>query len=133
MGEVIRTVTGDIAPEAAGVTYCHEHLVLDSPLIELKFPHIHLNDDDKAAAEIKTCANVGVSTMVDAMPCSAGRSASRLASLATTTGMNIIAATGLHHDRYYGPTHWTNSTSAEALADLFIADVVQGIDQNQST
>lgn len=129
MTAIIRTVTGDIPADACGVTYCHEHLVLDSPLIELRFPDIHLNDDERAIREVAACAEVGVHTMVDAMPCSAGRSGTRLAAISEQTGVRIIAATGLHHDRYYGPEHWTNGSSVQELAELFIQDVVRGIDQ----
>jgi len=129
MTAIIRTVTGDISADACGVTYCHEHLVLDSPLIELRFPDIHLNDDERAIHEVAACVEVGVHTMVDAMPCSAGRSGTRLAAISEKTGIRIVAATGLHHDRYYGPGHWTNWASVQELAELFTQDVAQGIDQ----
>lgn len=129
MTAIIRTVLGDIEPETAGVTYCHEHVVLDSPTIELKFPHILLNDPDAAVRELLDCRASGVSTIVDAMPMSAGRDINTLAAISRESNVHIVSATGLHHDRYYGSKHWTNHADVEELADLFVADIVEGIDR----
>lgn len=125
----VRTVFGDIDAADLGIVYAHEHLVLDSPLIAAAFPHILLNDIEIAVQEVISCKNAGVQTMVDAMPCSAGRNAVRLAAISKRTGVNVIAATGLHHVRYYGLGHWTNQISATELAQLFIDDVNIGIDR----
>jgi phosphotriesterase-related protein len=43
--------------------------------------------------------------------------------------VNLIAATGLHHERFYGPSHWSRRASEDELADLFAADVTDGIDE----
>ena len=64
------------------------------------------------------------------MPCDAGRSAPKLAELSRRTGLHIVAPTGLHHDRYYGPAHWSHRLDVEQLADLFVADIDEGIDAN---
>src|SRR3989304_5662942 len=57
-----------------------------------------------------------------------GRNVAKLAELSRRTGVHVIAATGLHHDRYYGPAHWSARLTEVELADLFTADVVEGID-----
>lgn len=124
-----RTVLGDVAASELGVVYAHEHLVLDSPLIAAAFPHILLDDTAIATAEVGRCFDAGVRTMVDAMPCSAGRDPVRLAEISRATGVNIVTATGLHHERYYGPRHWTAHISVDELARLFIADVKDGVDR----
>jgi predicted metal-dependent phosphotriesterase family hydrolase len=69
---IVRTVLGDRAPEVAGLVYAHEHLIIDSPLIADRFPHIHLHDCDAAVAEVAACRTAGVALMVDAMPVCAG-------------------------------------------------------------
>ena len=125
---MIRTVTGDVTAVPDGAVYPHEHLFLDSPLIKYNFPGILLNDLDAAVSEVGECRAAGVSLMVDAMTMSAGRDVARLAEVSRRTGMLIIAATGLHHDRYYGSRHWTNRIASDVLVDLFIADLVEGID-----
>lgn len=123
----LRTVLGDREP-GAGHVYAHEHLIIDSPLIEDRFPHIHLADVPAAVAEVTSCREAGAAMMVDCMPCASGRDPRRLAAIARESGVDVIAATGLHHDRYYGPRHWSNHLNLEELAELFVADLVEGID-----
>ena len=45
-------------------------------------------------------------------------------------GVHIVAATGLHHERFYGPSHWSHRATVDELADLFVADIAEGIDAN---
>jgi phosphotriesterase-related protein len=125
---VVRCVLGDVPADRLGVVYAHEHLVLDSPLIAAAFPHILLDDVDAAVTEVGSCAAAGVRTMVDAMPCAAGRDAVRLAAISSRTGVHVVAATGLHHVRYYGEAHWSGRLDPGELAALFAADVLDGID-----
>lgn len=129
MTGIIRAVLGDVAPPSSGRVYMHEHLILDSPLIESKFPHIHLPDVDAAVEEVSACAERGVVMMVDAMPISDGRDAVRLAEVSRRSGVSIVTATGLHHDRYYGPLHWTNRVPEDELIELFVADLMEGVDE----
>jgi 5-phospho-D-xylono-1,4-lactonase len=124
----IRTLSGDLET-VDGVAYMHEHLILDSPLIADRFPHIHLHDVDAAVEEVTGCRDAGAGLLVDAMPVAAGRDVVRLAEISTRTGVPIVASTGLHHDRYYGPLHWTNRVSVDHLAELFIGDLVDGVDE----
>lgn len=124
----IRTVLGDIEG-FDGIAYMHEHLIIDSPLIADRFPHIHLHDVDAAVAEVSRCSEAGAGLMLDAMPMSAGRDAVRLALIARRTGVAIVAVTGLHHDRYYGDLHWTNRVGVDELTELFIADLLEGVDE----
>lgn len=124
----VRTVLGDIDPAALGVTYAHEHLVIDGGRPVLMQPDFDLGDVESMAREVAEAAALGLRSVVDAMPCDAGRSAVKLADLSRRTGVNIVAPTGLHHDRYYGPAHWSQRVSVEELADLFAADISDGID-----
>ena len=43
------------------------------------------------------------------------------------TGMRIVAATGLHTDKYYTDVPWAESETPEELARRFIADIEEGI------
>lgn len=128
MTGVIRTIGGDLPAALAGPTYVHEHLIIDSPLVADTMPHIHLHSVEEARAEVQTCVAGGVRTMVDAMPAGAGRDPERLSRISVLTGMRVVAATGLHTDRYYEAVEWAGGESAEQLAERFIADVVEGID-----
>jgi phosphotriesterase-related protein len=126
---LVRTVLGDITPSDLGVTYAHEHLILDSPLVADRFPHILLDDLEAAVAELRACATAGARAFVDAMPAAGGRDALRLAEASRRSGTHIIASTGLHVRRWYPGRSWANEASVADLADLFVADVEEGIDQ----
>ena len=124
----VRTVLGDIDPSELGVTYAHEHLVIDGGRpVELE-PDFDLGDVDAMAVEVAEAAGLGLRSVVDAMPCDAGRNAEKLAELSRRTGVQIIAPTGLHHERYYGPAHWNHRLSVDQLCELFVADITEGID-----
>ncbi len=128
MTAFIRTVLGDIE-DFDGVAYAHEHLIIDSPLIADRFAHIHLYDVEAAVEEVAHCRDSGVGLMVDTMTVAAGRDIVRLAEISRRTGVHILSVTGLHHDRYYGPLHWTNRVTGDELTELFIAELTTGVDE----
>jgi phosphotriesterase-related protein len=130
MTGVIRTIGGDLPVEQAGPTYVHEHLIIDTPLVASTMPEIHLYSVEEAVAEVHTCVASGVRTMVDAMPAASGRDPDRLSRISVLTGMRIVAATGLHTEKYYKGIPWTREEPAEALAARFIADIEEGIDRH---
>ena len=68
--------------------------------------------------------------MVDSMPCDAGRNVVKLAEISRQTGVHILCPTGVHLAKYYDDGHWGNRYSAEQMAELFIADVEEGIDRH---
>ena len=124
----VRTVLGDIDPSALGITYAHEHLVIDGGRPVEMEPEFDLGDVDAMATEVAEAARLGLRSVIDAMPCDAGRNVAKLVELSRRTGINVVAPTGLHHDRYYGPAHWSHRISVEELVDLFVADITEGID-----
>lgn len=129
-GTIVRTVRGDVDPAELGFTYAHEHLIIDGGRPVEMDPTFDLSDVDAAVEEVAGAAALGLGALVDAMPCDAGRNAEKLAELSRRTGVHVIAPTGLHHDRYYGPAHWSHRVSVDELAELFIADIDLGIDAN---
>ena len=128
MPNLVRTVLGDIPASQLGVTYMHEHLIIDSPIVSRDFPHIHLPSETEAIAEVNLCRSAGVQTLVDCMPTGSGRSALKLAAISKATGVNIVATAGLHTDRYYLPTDELENMNAEDLAKVFIRDIQVGME-----
>jgi predicted metal-dependent phosphotriesterase family hydrolase len=126
---IVRTVLGDIDPSELGVTYAHEHLVIDGGRPVEMSPDFLLADVDRLAAELSDAAAAGLATAIDAMPADCGRNPSKLAELSRRTGVRIVAATGLHHEKFYGPSHWSVRATEDELADLFVADISVGIDK----
>jgi 5-phospho-D-xylono-1,4-lactonase len=124
-----RTVLGDISPEELGIVYAHEHLVIHGGRPVQLFPDFELADVDKAVAELAPVQAMGLRTVVDAMPADCGRDVLMLAEIARRSGVNVIAPSGLHHERYYHDRHWSVRLSADEIADLFVADISKGIDE----
>ncbi|WP_338869095.1 aryldialkylphosphatase [Spirosoma sp. SC4-14] len=125
----IRTVLGDIPPAQAGITYAHEHLIIEESFPTLANPDFLLNDVDKVSAELTQVYAAGGRTMVDTMPANCGRNVLKLAEVSRRTGIQIVAPTGIHLEQYYPPSHWRYQYSEDQLTRLFIADVVDGIDR----
>ena len=126
MTRVVRTVLGDVAADELGVTYAHEHLIIDSPLVAERWPHIHLPSTDDAVAELDLCSKAGLRTVVDAMPIGAGGDIVRLGEISRRAGINVVAATGLHTAKYYGHHPWSLEGSTGQMAAKFISDVDDG-------
>jgi predicted metal-dependent phosphotriesterase family hydrolase len=125
----VRTVLGDIAPDDLGVTYAHEHLVIDGGRPVEMSPDFLLADLDRLTDELRAGAAAGLQAAVDMMPADCGRNPDKLAELSRRTGVHLVAATGLHHERFYGPSHWSLRATESELADLFVADIEDGIDE----
>lgn len=128
MTAFVRTVLGDIDPGALGVTYAHEHLVIDGGTPVQLEPDFELSDVAAMATEVGAAMELGLGAAIDAMPCDCGRSAAKLAELSRRTGLHIVAPTGLHHERFYGAAHWSHRIDVEQLATLFVEDIEKGID-----
>ena len=129
----VRTVLGDIAPSVLGRTYAHEHLVIDGGRPVQLSPDFLLNDLDRLADELAAAAVAGLGAAIDMMPADCGRNPRLLAELSRRTGVHLVAATGLHHERFTGPAHWSLRASEDELTDLFVADIADGIDERDYT
>jgi 5-phospho-D-xylono-1,4-lactonase len=125
---VVRTVLGDVESGRLGTCWAHEHLVIDGGVAKLVNPGISLQRVEDAVAELAPCVAAGLQAVVDAMPADAGRNVLKLAAISRRSGVHVVAATGLHHARFYGERHWGELLEPEELAALFVADVRDGID-----
>ncbi len=129
MGGFARTVLGDIAPERMGLTYAHEHIIIEESFPTAHNPEFLLNDVDKVSQELETVYRGGGRTMVDTMPANCGRNVLKLAEVSQRSKVHIIVPTGIHLEQYYPPHHWRYQYSEDQLTRLFIADVEEGIDR----
>lgn len=125
---MVRTVQGDVSPSDLGVTYIHEHLIIDSPAVASNWPHILLADTAISIEEVGLCVQAGVGTMVDAMPMASGRGPERLSEISQATGLHIVMTTGLHTEKYYEELPWVEEATLEELAAWFVADIEVGVE-----
>lgn len=124
-----RTILGDIPVENMGVTYSHEHIVIDECYATFENPDFLLNDQQKIALELIGLTKLGCSTMVDTMPVNVGRNILKSVALSKQSGIHFILPTGIHLERYYPKSHWRYQYTADQLTRLFVADIEEGIDQ----
>jgi phosphotriesterase-related protein len=127
---IVRTVLGDVPPSALGRTYAHEHLVIDESYATQVDPKIRLESVDAAVKELQDLKAAGAGTVVDCMPCDAGRNVLKLAEISRRSGVHVVAPTGLHRKRFYPPGHWRVRVGVEGLTELFVREIEEGIDAN---
>src|SRR5881628_1496570 len=126
---LVRTVTGDVEASQLGVTYAHEHVLITGGMQVYLDKDFLLNDRGKAAADLSELRSAGGESVVDMIPCGLGRDPDGLLAVSRETGIQIIAATGFHTERYYDTNHWIYQYSAEQIAELFRAEIEEGMDQ----
>jgi len=126
----VRTVLGDITPGEMGLTYSHEHIIIEESFPTITNKDFVLNDTGKIGEELKEFYLKGGRTLVDTMPSNCGRNVLKLAEVSRTSNINIIAPTGIHLEKYYLPNHWRYHLSEDELTELFIKDVEVGIDKH---
>lgn len=126
----VRTVMGDIPAYTAGICYSHEHIIIDPSFTTFCNPDFLLDSVELACADVVEFRQTGGKTLVDSMPCGGGRNPVKLAEICARTGVNIVCPTGLHLEKYYPPGHWGEHLSADDVAELFIAEIEEGIDRH---
>ena len=125
----VRTVLGDILPEAVGVTLTHEHTILNWPGAELD--HRAAFDWDQVvndvAAELKQGRELfDLATVVDCTPADMGRNPRFMVEVAKASGVNVVATTGFFCESMGVPEHWRRQ-SLEEIRDFLIRDITDGI------
>ena len=128
----VRTVLGYIPTDALGITYTHEHLIIDSEIVEKNFEHIWLPSVSDAVTEVGYCREAGVRTFVDCMPMGSGGDIQKLKEISEQANVNIVAATGMHTQKYYAKDSDYLTLDSHDLAQRFIDDVSIGAQGTES-
>lgn len=126
---VVRTVLGDVPAADLGTCYAHEHVLIRGGMQVKLDPDFLLDDRDRATREVEEFHAAGGTSLVDMIPCGLGRDPEGLQEVARRTGVHIVAATGFHTERYYDTDHWLYHYSAGQIAELYRAEIEQGMDQ----
>jgi len=131
----VNTVRGPIETAQLGVTLMHEHVFVLSTEIMQNFPE-PWGDEERRVSDAITRLNQlkarGVDTIVDLTVIGLGRYIPRIQRVAATTGINIVAATGIYtyndvplYFHFQGPG--TELGGPEMMVEMFVRDIEEGI------
>jgi predicted metal-dependent phosphotriesterase family hydrolase len=122
----VQTILGQVSLETLGITDAHNHLWID-PVPGAAADSPVLNCWEAILVELEAYRQAGGGTILDCQPGGCGRNGQRLAELARTSRVNIVACTGFHRQRYYPPAYWLWQASAETAATSFVEELTFGL------
>src|SRR3954451_2618208 len=126
MGEV-QTTAGPIESSELGRTLIHEHFRGRDEAVAHQWPHMY-DEDEEWRGSIEQANAVkehGVKTIVEPTAMMLGRNVELLRRIADETGLNIVTCTGIY--TYDHLPHFFDFRDADAIAELFVHDIEQGI------
>lgn len=121
----IRTVLGDIAPEALGVCYGHEHVV-GRPPGTAAGSDLDFTDESVALRELALYTQAGGRSLIEMSTPDYGRDAAAMVRVSRASGVHLVAATGYNKDKFSLP--FTQDASVDELTARFVADIETGMD-----
>ena len=123
---MIRTVLGDVAPEALGFTLCHEHL-FGQPPPEFAEADLCLNDEASALRELQSFKGAGGAAVVEMTTPDYGRNVAVLGRLSQESGVHIVAATGFNKAKF--ADRYSSELTEDALVNWMVTEVAEGIEE----
>jgi phosphotriesterase-related protein len=132
----IETVTGPIDADQLGTTLIHEHLRTRDEAVHQQWPQAkssggipereHPGDGYDAAVEVASAAvELGVKTIVDPTAMFLGRDVEFMRKVSEQTGLQVVPCTGIYTYDHLPP--FFVGRDPDQIADLFVADIEQGI------
>ena len=124
------TVAGPLDPALAGITDAHNHVwIAKVPGADPAAPV--LDDQAAIAAELRDYRQAGGGTIVDCQPPGCGRDGNKQLELAIASGVNIVACTGFHLQKYYPTGFWLFQASIKAAQEHFIDELSQALSETR--
>jgi phosphotriesterase-related protein len=124
-GSGLVTVQEILPPEQAGLIDAHNHLWIKPPPGVQDVPA--LDNPSVIKQELTSYRIAGGRTILDCQPYGCGRDGKQLHQLSDRTGVNIIACTGYHLEKYYPDDFWLFKASAAEANNLFTSELQEGI------
>lgn len=128
MSTYVETVKGRVPIETLGLILPHEHLFTD--LRRPSHPNYAQGDPEAVAAmlrpHLEAAARAGVTALVECTGGGVGRNVAVLRRVAEITPIHIIMPTGVYKEGFIPAD--VLDLSAEALAERWVRDLVEGID-----
>lgn len=121
---MIRTVLGDVNPQTLGITYCHEHIIMDLSPVRLEQDSV-LSDGPEMESELQLAQRHGVASVIEVTNIGMGRNAILLQEIARNLQLHIICSTGFYKEEYY-PSYIARKSPAE-IGALMAREIQTGI------
>jgi phosphotriesterase-related protein len=132
----VETVTGPIESSELGTTLIHEHLRTRDEAVHQQWPQAkasggipereHPGDGYEAAIEVaKAAVELGVKTICDPTAMFLGRDVNFMKRVSEETGLQVVPCTGIYTYDHLPP--FFVGRDPDQIADLFVADIEQGI------
>ena len=123
----VETMTGRISTADLGFTLMHEHIIVQSEGVSHSFPSIWDEQAslDEALSALTALKARGVDTIVDPTVLGISRDVPLLLPVVKKAGIQVVAATGLY--TFNELPGYFQSRSVDEMADLFVADIRDGI------
>lgn len=124
---MVQTVTGGISADQLGLTLIHEHFYSSDEAVSVQWPHVRDRDlEHRLAIEsAEAVKSHGVKTVVEPTAMLLGRDIRAIQQLATETGLQIVACTGIY--TYDHLPQFLANRDADFIASLFVHDIEEGI------
>jgi len=133
----VETVNGPVDAEELGTTLIHEHLINRDEAVQRQWPGagtfggiperaIEAGKELDTAIEVANLAvELGVHTIADPTAMFLGRDVELMRETSEQTGLRVVPCTGIYTYDYLPP--YFALRDADAMADLFVSDIEQGI------
>jgi phosphotriesterase-related protein len=129
----VETVRGPVDVDELGTTLMHEHIFILQPEALQNWGHAfgpsYWNERerlDDAVAKLGAVRDAGIQTIVDPTAPGLGRYIPRIQEVNTRVDLNIVVASGVY--AFLELPNFLAYRRVEALAELFIREIRQGID-----
>src|SRR4051812_32796602 len=123
----VETVQGPVDASELGTVLVHEHVRFRDDAVADQWPRVYSDDEELGAAleAVNAAKDRGVDTIFDPTAMFGGRSVDFMMRVAEQTGVRIVACTGIY--TYDFLPHFFANRSEDQMAELFVADIEQGI------
>jgi phosphotriesterase-related protein len=105
-------------------------VIIDGGLTTVKEPDFKLDSVEKAVEELGRWKAAGGGAVVDTMPFGCGRNVDKLVAASQGAGVPIVVPTGFQKASYYLPDHWQHRYDEQTIAELLLAECLEGVDRN---
>ncbi len=122
----VMTVDGFVDANQLGVTYSHEHLIVQPQIPEEKYIPYTLKNQHASTEEAKLFSKAGGKTIVEMTPIYYGRDVRAYQKIAHEAGIHVVCCTGFHKELFM--PKWFQDKTKQDLYDIVLDEIENGID-----